>query len=228
MLKNRNVKRTIIIICFMALFLLGIYLFIGRPLISFVGDVDAFKAYVDSMGIRGILIFGVFVFIQTISTCIPGLPFYLAAGFAMGGFKGAVLCDIFATFANTVAFLIGKRYGRKFLLFIFPEDKLTYVESLFLSKNPVMVHVLFMLLPLPKDTYAWLGYYSKETLPEWIIITFIARFAHIFIYTMGAEKLLDNQYAFIIAGIIIFAAVYIGLAIILKMKKSKGDSNIAL
>ncbi len=76
-----------------------------------------------------------------------------------------------------------------------------------------------MLLPLPKDTYAWLGYYSGESLIKWIRITFVARFPHIFIYTFGGEMLLADRYGVIIAGAIIATIVYFGVAVYLKKKK---------
>ena len=215
---QKNNKRRILIVCFVAFFLLGIYFLIGKPMIAFVDDADGFQEYVKNRGIFGLLAFGFFVFLQTLSNCIPGLPFYLAAGAAFGGIKGAIICDIFATMANTTAFLLGKKYGRDFLLLLFPKSKLEQVENLVLNKNPVLVHVLFMLLPLPKDTYAWLGFYSKENVIQWILITFVARFPHIFIYTFGAEKMLENQYSYIAAGAIIAVVVYLTVAMLIKKK----------
>jgi uncharacterized membrane protein YdjX (TVP38/TMEM64 family) len=161
----------------------------------------------------------VFVSVQTLSTCIPGLPFYLAAGYVLGGVRGALLSDLFATIGNTVAFLIGRRYGRSLLCFLFPEEKLVKVEEIIGRGNQTIIHILFMLLPLPKDTYAWLGYYSGESLIKWIIITFVARFPHIFIYTFGGEMLLADRYGVIIAGAIIATIVYFGVAVYLKKKK---------
>ncbi len=202
---------------FIVIFLVGLYYFIGKPMIAFVGDREAFNDYVASRGLVGWLIFGLFVFLQTLSTCIPGLPFYLAAGAVLGGLKGALLCDVFATLGNTVAFIIGKRFGRGLLTYVFTEEKVKHVEELILDKKPMLVHVMFMLLPLPKDTYAWLGFYSKENLIQWIIITFIARFPHIFLYTYGAEQVLDNQYGFIVVGGVIAVIVY--LVVMLRLKK---------
>jgi uncharacterized membrane protein YdjX (TVP38/TMEM64 family) len=123
-----------------------------------------------------------------------------------------------------VAFLLGKKYGRNLLCFLFPEEKLLKVEELIDKSSPKLVHIMFMLLPLPKDTYAWLGYYSKEGLLTWIIITFIARFPHIFIYTFGAERVLSNQYGFIIAGGVIAVIVY--LIVLVYIRKRKKESGI--
>ena len=82
---QQNNKRRILIVCFVAFFLLGIYFLIGKPMIAFVDDADGFQEYVKNRGIFGLLVFGFFVFLQTLSNCIPGLPFYLAAGAAFGG-----------------------------------------------------------------------------------------------------------------------------------------------
>ena len=224
-LRDRGVLRKIIVVGFLVLFLLGIYFFVGKPMIAFVGDLEAFQDYVEQKGIMGICVLGIFIFLQTVSNCIPGLPFYLAAGFVFGGLKGALLCDLFAMLGNTAAFLIGRKFGRSFLLFLFPEKKLEHVEELILNKKPVLVHFLFMFLPLPKDTYAWLGFYSRENVVEWMIITFIARFPHIFIYTYGAEKMLDNQYGYIVAGAVIATLVYLVMAVYLKRQKNNNKAG---
>ena len=221
---NNNIKkdgfRTICTIILICVFLALGYLLIGKPMIAYLGDADKLQAYINEKGSFAILIFGLFVTVQTLSTCIPGLPFYLAAGYVIGGVKGALLCDLFATIGNTIAFLIGKRHGRNFLCFLFPEDKLKKVEEIADNGNPVFIHVLFMLLPLPKDTYAWLGYYSRENLIEWIVITFLARFPHIFIYTFGGEKLLTDQYGVIVAGAVFAVIVYFLVIIYLKKKRN--------
>jgi uncharacterized membrane protein YdjX (TVP38/TMEM64 family) len=53
---------------------------------------------------------------------------------------------------------------------------------------------------------------------QWILITFVARFPHIFIYTFGAEKMLENQYSYIAAGAIIAVVVYLAVAMLIKKK----------
>ena len=97
------------------------------------------------------------------------------------------------------------------------------VEELILDRNPVLVHIMFMLLPLPKDTYAWLGFYSKEKVLAWMTITFIARFSQIFLYTYGAEKVLENQYGYIIGGGIFATLVYLVLVLHIKKRRKERD-----
>lgn len=216
---KRGIVRTSVTLFLIAVFMLLLYIFVGRPMIGFVKDPEALDAFVQSRGIAGLLVFGLFVMIQTMSNCIPGLPFYLASGYLLGGFKGALLCDAFATLGNTAAFLIGRKIGRDFLAYLFPEDKLEYVEDIIKKGNPRLIHFLFMLLPLPKDTYAWLGYYSEEPLLMWIPITFIARFPHIFLYTYGGEQLMANKYMILILGGAFATLVYAVVVVWLQKKK---------
>jgi len=207
---KKGILRTSIVLAIIGVFMLAFYYFIGRPFIAYFGDPVALKEYLNSKGIMGYLVFGLFVTLQTASNCIPGLPCYLAAGYVLGGLKGALLCDLFATIGNTIAFVLGRKFGRDFLLFLFPEDKLKYVEDIVKSGKPKVMHAVFMFLPLPKDTYAWVGYYSGEGILEWMIITFVARFWQIFLYTCGGHSLVNDQYIIIVAGSIFAAIVYVG------------------
>jgi len=218
---KKGVLRTVLTLLLIAAFMAALYFLVGKPMIKFVGNPDELDAFVKEKGLLGFIIFGLFVFVQTMSTCIPGLPFYLASGYLLGGFKGALLCDLFATLGNTAAFLLGRKFGRSFLCYLFPEDKLSKVEEIIDKGNPKLIHILFMLFPLPKDTYAWLGYYSEETLPVWIIITFIARFPHIFLYTFGGEKLMSNQYGILIGGGVFAVILYAVMILVLKKIKKQ-------
>ena len=78
-LKEKGVIRTVLLIFLVAIMLAGIYFFVGRPMIAFVGDVDALQSYINEKGLLGIFVFGLYIFLQTLSTCIPGLPSVLPA-----------------------------------------------------------------------------------------------------------------------------------------------------
>ncbi len=222
---KRGLIRTLIVLALLLVFLFLVYIFIGRPMIEFVGEPEELQKYIDDQGILGIMVFGMFIIIQTVFNCIPGLPFYLAAGYVWGGFKGALICDFFATIGNTIAFLLGKKLGRGFLNYLLTEERLAQIDSMVEDGNPVLIHFIFMFLPLPKDTYAWVGYYSGEGVIQWFLITFFARFTQIFIYTYGGAKLVDNQYWVLIIGSIFAVLVYVFAAIYLKRKHKKKENS---
>ncbi len=203
------------------IFIVSVYFLIGRPILKLVDSPEKLKLYLDEKGPLGYLVFILFVVIQTMSTCIPGTPFYLASGYVLGGVRAALLCDFAATTGNTIAFLIGRKYGRSFLEKLFSEASIRKVEKYTEIGNPKLVHVLFMLLPLPKDTYAWFGYYSKENLLMWIIITYLARFPHIFVYAFGGNQLGSQNYLVLVIAATFAVILYIFIMIWLRKKKHK-------
>ncbi|WP_408071246.1 TVP38/TMEM64 family protein [Butyrivibrio sp. JL13D10] len=223
-MKRKDLFRRIIIILFILAFFLTVYLLIGRPMLKFVGDTDKLKTYIESKGIRGIMIFCCLVAVQTASSCIPGTPFYMGAGYALGGLKGAILCDAGATLGNTFAFLMGRKFGRKLLENLFSEKQIQSVDQYVKKGNPRLIHVMFMLLPLPKDIYSWFGYYSEENVLTWIIITFVMRFPNIFLYSLGGNKIQQQQYGVLIIGTA--AAVLFYVVIFFRMKKLRDRKDI--
>ena len=76
---KRNTVRTIVTIVIIGLFLVLVYFLIGRPMVAYLGDAGKLQAYIDDKGAAALIVFGLFITVQTLSTCIPGLPFYLAA-----------------------------------------------------------------------------------------------------------------------------------------------------
>lgn len=221
-MKKELIKKISLVI-FIITFLTAVYFLIGKPMLSFVGDHEALEAYINERGIIGWILFVLLIILQTVSTCIPGTPFYLASGYILGGIKGALICDLGATIGNTIAFLLGRKFGKKLLNFLFSKKKMKSVEEYMDDKSPVLIHAMFMLLPLPKDTYAWLGYYSGENVLKWVLITFICRFPHIFVYTFGGAMLLENNYGVIIAGAAFAILVY--MIVFLRLKKKHRDST---
>lgn len=218
---NKKLIRRVVIVCFIALFLIAVYFLIGKPMLRFVGDKEALNEYLSSQGLLGYIVFAAFVAVQTLSNCIPGTPFYLAAGYCLGSVKGALLCDVGATVGNTLAFILGRKFGRKLLDNLFTEKQIQSVDEFVERGNPKLIHILFMLLPLPKDTYAWFGYYSGEKLITWIILTFIFRFPHIFVYSFSGSQLEEQRYGVMIAAIIFAVVLYAGVAVYLKKTRNK-------
>lgn len=216
-MKRKDLLRRVLIIIFIAAFFLVVYLTIGRPMLRFVGDSDRLKAYIESKGIKGIIIFTCLVAVQTASSCIPGTPFYMGAGYALGGLKGAIICDIGATIGNTFAFLMGRLFGRKLLENLFSQKQIESVDQYVHKGNPRLIHVMFMLLPLPKDIYSWFGYYSEENVLTWILITFVMRFPNIFLYSFGGNQIQQQQYGVLIIGTTLAVLFYV--FIFFKMKK---------
>ncbi len=217
-MKKKTIKRILILVG-LALFFGVLYYAVGLPMLAFVEDPDSLHSYIESRGIRGLISYCGLIVIQTMSSCIPGTPFYMAAGYVLGGLKGALLCDVSASLGNTFAFLLGKKFGKSLLENLFSEKQMDRIGGYINEGKPKMIHVMFMLLPLPKDAYAWFGYTSKEPVWQWFAITFLCRFPNIFLYSFSGKKIGEKQYGIFIVGAAVAVLFYVVGLIYLRRKK---------
>ena len=107
-------------------------------------DPAAFRAYIDEQGVKGYLMLMVAMFLQVVAAVIPGGPFEIAAGYAFGVWKGALIADVAMTLGSLFVFLMVRKFGTKFACLFVSKKKLDSVKffhSLF-KKGPAGVHLL--------------------------------------------------------------------------------------
>ena len=61
--------------------------FVGRPMIRFAQEPETFRAWVESHGIWGGLVYAAMVFLQVLVAVIPGEPLEICGGYAFGGLE---------------------------------------------------------------------------------------------------------------------------------------------
>lgn len=83
MKKYRFLLLAIMIFSFASLTIL-----LWRPLVSFASNPEILRVWMQEIGICGIVIFGIFNFLQVVFAVIPGGPFELAAGYVFGVLPG--------------------------------------------------------------------------------------------------------------------------------------------
>ena len=77
-------------------------------MVTMVEDPGRVKAYIESHGIAGVLVFMGMNYLQVIAAVIPGGPFQIAAGYAFGVLKGSLICDIAMTMGAGDVYKVGE------------------------------------------------------------------------------------------------------------------------
>lgn len=176
---------------------------IGRPLIRFFGEPQAFRDWVDGHGIWGRLLFVGMIVVQVIIAFIPGEPFEIAAGYAFGYIEGTLLCVIGTTVGGILVFLFVRRFGVRAVEMFFSLDKLNELSFLKnAKKRNVLTFLLFLIPGTPKDLLTYFVGLTRVPLGTWIFITSVARLPSIITSTVGGNALGIEQYQF---AIIVFA-----------------------
>ena len=188
----------------------GLTMLLWRPLVSFASNPEILRGWMQELGIWGILIFGVFNFLQVVFAVIPGGPFELAAGYILGVVPGTLLCDITMTISSVVVFLLVRKFGIRFVeLFVSRRQ----IENMgFLKDNQKVQSVLFFIFLLPgtpKDVVTYLAGLTNLSLKSWIFICFVGRFPAILLTALGGSALGNAKYGIVAVVIVVFAVAYL-------------------
>ena len=205
MKKYRFLILAIVVIVFASLTML-----LWRPLVSFASNPEILRVWMQDLGIWGILIFGIFNFLQVVFAVIPGGPFELAAGYILGVVPGTLLCDITMTISSVVVFLLVRKFGIRFVeLFVSRRQ----IENMgFLKDNQKVQSVLFFIFLLPgtpKDVVTYLAGLTNLSLKSWIFICFVGRFPAILLTALGGSALGNAKYGIVAVVIVVFAVAYL-------------------
>ncbi len=205
MKKYRFLILAIVVIVFASLTML-----LWRPLVSFASNPEILRGWMQELGIWGILIFGVFNFLQVVFAVIPGGPFELAAGYIFGAVPGTLLCDITMTISSVVVFLLVRKFGIRFVELFISRRQIENME--FLKDNQKVQSVLFFIFLLPgtpKDVVTYLAGLTNLSLKSWIFICFVGRFPAILLTALGGSALGSAKYGIVAAVIVVFAVAYL-------------------
>ena len=188
----------------------GLTMLLWRPLVSFASNPEILRVWMQDLGIWGILIFGIFNFLQVVFAVIPGGPFELAAGYILGVVPGTLLCDITMTISSVVVFLLVRKFGLRFVeLFVSRRQ----IENMgFLKDNQKVQSVLFFIFLLPgtpKDVVTYLAGLTNLSLKSWIFICFVGRFPAILLTALGGSALGNAKYGIVAVVIVVFAVAYL-------------------
>ena len=101
------------LVCLVVAFMGLITWFVGKPIVSFAEEPEAFREWVNSAGIWGRLLFVGVVMLQVVVAFIPGEPIELVAGYAFGFWEGSLLTLLGFLIGSWIVFVLVRKFGIK-------------------------------------------------------------------------------------------------------------------
>lgn len=211
--KNKLKKYRFLILILSIIILAVLTIVIGKPLLAFVSEPEAFRDWVASKGILGAFVFMGLNILQVFFAIIPGGPFEIGAGYAFGIPLGTLLCDIAMTLGGVINFLLVRKFGMRFIELFTTREKIESVTFLKLNKKSTQLLFLFFLLPgTPKDLLCYAVGLTNIKLSTWTIINFAGRFPAILLSAMSGSALSNQRYEiFILAMAVILLFYFLGV-----------------
>lgn len=224
-------KTRIILVIAALLFIVLIGFLIGKPMLAFMSEPEKFKAWVDSKGILGIIVFIIMNAIQVMFAIIPGGPFEIGAGYAFGTLRGSFICDFAMTFGSLIVFLLSRKFGMKFIEIFISREKVESIKWLKTDKKSTAIIFLFFLIPgTPKDLFCYLLGLTDMRWWVFLLINFIGRFPAIILSASSGGALGHEKYVAFFILMAVIVALYIVGALIYrhhnkKMNKAADTTN---
>lgn len=202
-----------------------ICIYIGKPLISFIGEPERFRAWVEQHGVLGRLVYMGIVVLQVVVAIIPGEPLEIAGGYAFGAVEGTILYLGAALLGSLCVFFLVRRFGIRFLEIFFSAEK---IQSLKILKNnrkrSVLFFIIFLIPGTPKDLLCFYAGLTDMKLSTFLIINTIGRLPALISSTIGGNALGMESYT---AAIVVFAVTLlislIGYLIYTRMFQNKEE-----
>ncbi len=154
-----------------------------------------FTGWIESLGLRGILILLGIQFVQIVVAFIPGGPIELAAGAAYGTFGGLLICLIGSIIASTLIFAVVRRFGASLVERFFKKESLDKYEFLKDTKKIEQVTFILFLIPgTPKDMLTYAAGLSRIGMLRFMVIANFARIPAILVATMMGDTMIRGHW----------------------------------
>ncbi len=178
-------------------FLVFVSVFFGKPLLSFVEDPEAFRAWVEEKGFLSRVVFMGMVAFQVVIALIPGEPLEIVAGIAFGSIEGTLLCLFGIAIGSAIVFLLVRRFGIKLVEVFFPMEKILSLKFLKNKKKVNAVVFFLMMIPgTPKDLISYFVGLTPMKLRRWLLLVLVSRIPSVLTSTVGGDALQGKQYLF--------------------------------
>ena len=159
---------------------------IGRPMIRLARTPELFRAWVDTHGLWGRLLFVGMVVLQVVIAIIPGEPLEIGAGYAFGFWEGTLLCVLGITIGSVLVFALVRRFGVRLVEVFFPKNKIRSLRFLRDNRRRDLLIFLVMFIPgTPKDLLSYFVGLTEIRFSRWVWIAMLARIPSIVTSTAG-------------------------------------------
>ncbi len=209
LLKTKKAKKTAVIsaIAILAAALIVSYFTIGKQLYSMISDNTEFLKWLNRFGKWDEVVFVGIRALQTVVKFIPAEPLEIGAGYAYGIWGGLFYCMLGTEIGSLIILLITKIFGMKAINLFVPQEKIDKIKFL-QNENKLKMTLFFVyLIPgTPKDLITYFVGKTKIKIPEFLIITGIARIPSIVTSTWCGAALGEKN---VLLAAIVFIATFV-------------------
>lgn len=136
-------------------------------------NLDSFQEYIDSFGLIGPVILGLFQCFKVIYGVIPCSLGYIAGPILFGPVEGILANYIGICLGSMIAFLLSKKYGEPIMRLVLPKKYFEKSMNWIQKKNsdlPILLWLLLLIPISPDDFLCYFAGLSKMSFNKFVFI----------------------------------------------------------
>lgn len=179
-------------------------------------DTESMRTFINSLDNYFLMVL-IFIGIQFLQVClipIPGAVTTAAGSLAFGPLLGGLYSFIGIVLGSVVAFLVGRKFGHKFVRWMIGEEDLKKALKFVEGRDKVMFFMIFLLPFFPDDALCFVAGLTGMSLGAFVVILSVARVVTILCtaYVVEYVRLLFS--ANMVLAIILCAVVVAGMCML--------------
>jgi uncharacterized membrane protein YdjX (TVP38/TMEM64 family) len=186
-------------------------------LIHFFFDDHAMIAFIDSLGVWGVVGFISLQVLQVVAAPIPGEVTGFVGGFLYGPVMGVVWSTIGLTIGSLAAFSLSRYFGRPFVEKFVDRETIARFDYLLHHKGVFLIFLLFLIPGTPKDFLCYILGLGHLSLLQFLVIGGVGRLFGTMLLSVGGDLIRNREYQLFFLLVSITAAVVI-LTLIFRKK----------
>jgi uncharacterized membrane protein YdjX (TVP38/TMEM64 family) len=177
-----------------------------------ISTYENLKAFIKGKGMYSSLIFLIIQILQVVAIPIPGAITVSVGNIVFGFVWGSLLSYVGILLGSVMAFIIGRKFGYKLVVWIAGEDNVRKVMNMIRGKDKIMFTVIFLLPFFPDDILCFVAGLTSMSLVFFTTMCLCTRIITILTTALFTEyiKILFEKGSVIgYLGIVIAAAILI-------------------
>lgn len=216
--------------------IIGIMTWVTIAIIPFIKDLAdpvyrvEFKNYIDSLGIKGVLLLLGIEVLQIVVAVIPGQPTEILSGMLYGNVGGILISLLGIFIGTTIVFFLVRKLGTDFIQLFFSKEAVEKIKNSKIFKNPqkfeLLMFIIFVIPFIPKDIFIYLGGISPVRAKRFLPIATLGRLPGLIIAVYMGDKIYQGNFGLVAALTVGFIAIgLLGYYISDKAQKKLEDES---
>ena len=223
--KRRRRIVSLLSLAVMAAVFVLVALYVGKPLLAFIGEPERFRTWVDAHGLWGQLALVGIMCLQVVISVIPGEVVEIGAGYAFGAGEGMALCLTGAALGTILIYGFTKLWGIRMVEAFVSREK---IRSLGFIRDArrlnLLVFILFLIPGTPKDIITYFIGLTPMRLGVFLGLSTIARIPSVISSTLGGAALGLQNYGLAALVFVLTAAISGAGLLVYRRLSRKGEA----